>query len=68
VITGRIVDEYGEAMSDVQIAPQQYHRCKPEDVDIPTGRQTMTDDIGEFRLFGLRRPVLPLRRGAPPAG
>ena len=53
VITGRIVDEYGEPMSDVQIAPQQYQSMQGRRTLMPTGRQATTDDIGEFRLFGL---------------
>jgi hypothetical protein len=53
VITGRIVDEYGEPMSDVQIAPQQYQSTAGRRTMMPSGRQTMTDDMGEFRLFGI---------------
>jgi protocatechuate 3,4-dioxygenase beta subunit len=53
VISGRIVDEYGEPMSDVQIAPQQYQTMQGRRTLIPSGRQTTTDDMGEFRLFGI---------------
>jgi hypothetical protein len=53
VITGRILDEYGEPMSDVQIAPQSYQTIQGQRRLIPMGRQTATDDLGEFRLFGI---------------
>jgi protocatechuate 3,4-dioxygenase beta subunit len=53
VITGRIVDEYGEPMSEVQIAPQSYQTVQGQKRLMPTGRQTQTDDMGEFRLFGI---------------
>ena len=43
VITGRIVDEFGEPMSDVQIAPQRY--------------QSITASAGSCRPAGRRRPT-----------
>ena len=53
VITGRIVDEYGEPMSEVQIAPQRYQFSQGQRRLVPTGRSASTDDMGEFRLFGI---------------
>src|SRR3954468_1914246 len=53
VITGRIVDEFGEPMSDVQIAPQRYQFSQGQRRLTPVGRQVTTDDMGEFRLFGV---------------
>jgi protocatechuate 3,4-dioxygenase beta subunit len=53
VITGRVVDEYGEPISDVQIAPQRYQSIQGQRRLVPAGRQTSTDDMGEFRLFGI---------------
>jgi Carboxypeptidase regulatory-like domain len=53
VITGRIVDEFGEPMSDVQIAPQTYQTIQGQRRLVPSGRQASTNDIGEFRLFGI---------------
>jgi protocatechuate 3,4-dioxygenase beta subunit len=53
VITGRIVDEFGEPMSDVQIAPQHYQFVQGQRRLVPAGRQASTDDMGEFRLFGV---------------
>jgi protocatechuate 3,4-dioxygenase beta subunit len=53
VITGRVVDEFGEPISDVQIAPQRYQSIQGQRRLVPAGRQTSTDDMGEFRLFGI---------------
>jgi hypothetical protein len=53
VITGRVVDEYGEPMSEVQVAPQSYQTVQGQRRLVPAGRQTSTDDMGEFRLFGI---------------
>jgi protocatechuate 3,4-dioxygenase beta subunit len=53
VITGRIVDEFGEPMSDVQIAPQRYEFVRGQRRLTPAGRSATTDDMGEFRLFGV---------------
>ena len=40
VITGRIVDEFGEPMSDVQIAPQRTRSMQGQRRLMPAGRQT----------------------------
>jgi protocatechuate 3,4-dioxygenase beta subunit len=53
VITGRILDEFGEPLSDVQMSVQQYQSTQGQRRLVPMGRQTATNDIGEFRLFGV---------------
>jgi len=53
VVTGRIVDEYGEPMADVQITAQAYQYMQGQRRLMPSGRMAMTNDIGEFRLFGV---------------
>jgi protocatechuate 3,4-dioxygenase beta subunit len=53
VMTGRILDEFGEPMADVQVAAQQYQTVQGQRRLVPTGRQGSTNDIGEFRLFGI---------------
>jgi hypothetical protein len=53
VITGRIVDEYGEPAPEIQIAAQRYQFIQGQRRLIPSGRSVMTNDIGEFRLFGI---------------
>jgi hypothetical protein len=53
VITGRILDEFGEPMSEVQVGAQQYQTIQGQRRLVPAGRQAQTNDIGEFRLFGV---------------
>src|SRR5579864_5666451 len=53
VVTGRIVDEFGEPAPEIMVAAQRYQFIQGQRRLVPTGRQTMTNDIGEFRLFGI---------------
>lgn len=53
VITGRILDEFGEPMSEVAVAAQRYQFIQGQRRLIPSGRTVTTNDIGEFRLFGI---------------
>jgi hypothetical protein len=53
VITGRVLDEFGEPMPEVMIGAQQYQNIQGQRRLVPTGRQATTNDIGEFRVFGV---------------
>jgi len=53
VITGRILDEFGEPLSDVMVAPMRYQFMQGKRTLVPAGRTASTDDNGEFRLFGV---------------
>jgi hypothetical protein len=53
IITGRVVDEYGEPMADVQVSPVQSRFMQGRRRLVPTGRSGSTNDIGEFRIFGM---------------
>lgn len=53
VITGRIVDEFGEPTADVSVVPMRYQYQQGRRRLVPVGRMSQTNDIGEFRLFGL---------------
>jgi hypothetical protein len=53
-ITGRIVGEFGEPVAGVQV--QGYRHEYVEDgsrSSVPAGVSDLTDDLGEFRLYGL---------------
>ncbi len=53
VVTGRVLDEYGEPVADVQVTPMQMRFAQGRRRMMPSGRPSSTNDIGEFRLFGL---------------
>jgi len=53
VITGRILDEYGEPLSDVMVAPQRFQYVQGQRRLVPAGRTVSTDDLGEFRIFAV---------------
>src|SRR5262249_20833856 len=55
VVTGRVLDEYGDPASDVMVAALRY-QFVPNGGGrrlMPAGRFSTTNDVGEFRLFGL---------------
>jgi hypothetical protein len=53
VITGRVVDEFGEPIPDASIQALRYQYVGGQRQLIPAGRIAQTDDIGQFRVFGL---------------
>jgi len=53
IITGRILDEYGEPLSDVTVAPQRFQYVQGQRRLVAAGRTVNTDDLGEFRIFGV---------------
>src|SRR3954470_13983333 len=53
VITGRVVDEFGDPMTDVQVAPMRYQFIQGSRRLMQTGRGAQTNDIGEYRMYGL---------------
>lgn len=53
VITGRVVDEYGDPAADITVGPQLYRFINGRKQLMPAGRFAETNDIGEFRIFGL---------------
>lgn len=55
VVTGRVVDEFGEPAPEVNVVAQRrLSTGQGGDVRlVPVGRSVMTNDAGEFRLFGL---------------
>ena len=53
VITGHVVDEYGEPLANVQLQPFQYVSVSGERQFMPLGGAASTDDRGAYRIFGL---------------
>lgn len=52
VITGRVVDEAGEPVSDVAVTALQYRLINGKR-RLSGGRPAMTNDIGQYRIYGL---------------
>jgi hypothetical protein len=53
VITGRVVDEVGDPVADLQVAPVLSVYINGNREVRPMGRGATTNDLGEFRIFGL---------------
>src|SRR5262249_25962061 len=53
VTPGRVLDEFGELVIDAQVAALRYQFVGGGRRLTPAGRMVMTNDIGEFRLYGL---------------
>src|SRR6266545_7261014 len=51
IITGRVMDEYGEPVADTQVLPMRFVNQGGRRRMVPTGRSSMTNDIGEYRIF-----------------
>ena len=65
IITGRVVDEVGEAATDVQSIGDAVWYAQGRRQLVSAGRFATTNDIGEYRIFGLP-PGQVLRVGDPP--
>ena len=53
VIAGKIVDEYGDPIVDLLVAPMRYQFVQGTRRLMPSGQPSQTNDIGEYRLYGL---------------
>jgi protocatechuate 3,4-dioxygenase beta subunit len=53
VITGRVVDEFGEPIEEVQVMAMRFQYSQGRR-QLATSRSGMTNDIGEFRIYGLQ--------------
>lgn len=53
IITGVVIDEFGEPMPDAQVMPLRQQFIAGRRRLMPVGRSATTNDIGAFRLFGL---------------
>src|SRR5687767_5657876 len=52
-ITGRITDEFGDPITDVQVQALRYQFLNGERQLVDAGRMAQTDDLGAYRIFGL---------------
>lgn len=52
-LTGRVVDEFGEPVTSVRVAAMRYRFQAGQRRLTPSGEIDTTDDLGQFRLYGL---------------
>ena len=53
IITGRVVDEVGEAATGVQVSAMRYGYAQGRRQLVTAGSFATTNDIGEYRIYGL---------------
>ena len=52
-VSGRILDEFGEPMSDASVTAMRMQYSGGRRRLVPAGRASTTNDLGQFRVFGL---------------
>jgi protocatechuate 3,4-dioxygenase beta subunit len=52
-VSGRVVDEFGEPVADASVSAMRMEYSSGRRRLAPTGRPSTTNDLGQFRLFGL---------------
>jgi len=53
IITGHVIDEFGEPLPDAMVSMQRYQNMGGQRRLLNAGRTAMTNDVGEFRLFAI---------------
>jgi hypothetical protein len=53
VIAGRILDEYGDPVPDATVTTMRFQTTNGRRRLAPSGRSATSNDIGEFRIFGI---------------
>jgi hypothetical protein len=53
VIVGRVIDEVGEPMAETHVQAMRFTQMSGSTRLVPVGRNATTDDLGQFRLYGL---------------
>jgi hypothetical protein len=52
-VSGRILDEFGEPVSDASVTAMRLQYSAGKRRLVPSGRPSVTNDLGYFRVFGL---------------
>jgi len=52
-VSGRILDEFGEPVSDASVTAMRLQYAGGKRRLVPAGRASTTNDLGQFRVFGL---------------
>jgi protocatechuate 3,4-dioxygenase beta subunit len=54
VIAGRVIDEFGDPVPNVNVTPVRKQYSQGQRRLLPSGTRAQTNDIGEYRIFGLQ--------------
>src|SRR5205085_1817725 len=52
-VSGRILDEFGEPVADASVSAMRREYASGKRRLVQSGRNSLTNDLGQFRLFGL---------------
>jgi hypothetical protein len=53
VLAGRIIDEFGEAVAEADVTAMRLQFTNGKRRLVPSGRNSTTNDLGQFRIYGL---------------
>ncbi len=53
VVTGRVLDEFGEPITEVMVQVLRFRYLGGQRRLLSAGRSSQTDDLGQFRVYGL---------------
>jgi carboxypeptidase family protein len=53
VLAGRVVDEFGEPVADANVSAMRMQFANGKRRLLPSGRNSQTNDLGQFRIYGL---------------
>src|SRR6187549_3646910 len=53
VLAGRIVDEFGESVAEAEVSAMRMQFTNGKRRLMPSGRTGITNDLGQFRIYGL---------------
>jgi hypothetical protein len=53
VVSGRVVDEFGEPVTDAMVTAMRMSFANGRKRLVPAGRLAQTNDLGQFRIYGL---------------
>src|SRR4029453_18943809 len=53
VLAGRVADEFGEAVAEAEVTAMRMQYTNGRRRLVPSGRNGITNDLGQFRIYGL---------------
>jgi hypothetical protein len=65
VVTGRVIDHFGQPLPGARVTALERRRINGRDTLFPGGSSAVTDDRGEYRVFGLPPGEITISVAAP---